>query len=198
MLMWFGLLRVGEAISTDTGRAPDRATLRGDIQFHPSESDCQYLTFHVKSSKTDQFREGFTLTIYRSGVPGFCPVESILALFSAYPQPPHSPLFDFHNVEPTEPKRHASRTSFIKLLKRSFKAAGVDDRGVKSHSFRQGGASAAAMSNPTYVVRMLGRWSSDCWMRYVSMPLTHLQIISRGMATVPRVPGTQTDFVMYQ
>ena len=198
MLMWFGLLRVGEATSTDTGRAPERVALRGDIQFHPSEADCKYITFQVKSSKTDQFRDGFNLTIYRSGVPGFCPVESILGLFKRYPQPPHSPLFDFHKSEPREHKRYASRATFVQLLKVCFQATGVDDRGVKSHSFRQGGASAAAMSNPPQVVRMLGRWTSDCWMRYISMPLTHLQVISNGMASVPRVKGNQTDYIMYQ
>ena len=198
LLMWFGLLRVSEATQATAKRGPLRTAVRGDVHFHPNRMDCQYVTFLVKCSKADQFREGFTLTLYRSGKPEMCAVTALLDLFEADPQPDTSPLFDFHVSGPPEPQRVATRSTFIKLVKKCLEAADIDDRNIKSHSFRQGGASALAATAQGHYVRVMGRWASDCWHAYISVPLSAVKTFAYNMANQPCTPGVQTDYIAFQ
>lgn len=56
---------------------------------------------------------------------------------------------------------HVNVTAFIKMSIH-------DNINLNTHSFRIGGASAAASSGvPDSIIKILGRWSSDCYRRYI-------------------------------
>ena len=70
------------------------------------------------------------------------------------------PLFQF------EGGKFVTRADVAKMLKRCFQHQ-VD---LNTHSFRIGGASAAAMAGvPYYVIQTLGRWKSETFKRYISL-----------------------------
>jgi hypothetical protein len=73
--------------------------------------------------------------------------------------PESLPLFQF---ESGAPLTHAISTQF---------ASGLDETLYASHSFRIGAATAAGSAGlPTWLIKTLGRWSSDCYERYIRTP----------------------------
>ena len=67
------------------------------------------------------------------------------------------------------PDGHAlSRSSFVKRLRLLLPILGVDAALYSPHSFRIGAASTAARANiPVYLIKILGRWSSSAYRRYL-------------------------------
>ena len=172
LLAFFALLRVSEYTTPTKGAWFDTEThaTRGDIQFVPSYDNCQHIVFTVKVSKNDQHRIGHELVIYPSTDPSFCPIAALKRLFSADPQPPSAPLFDFTRRATNQPARTRSmdRPAYIALFNATVVAAGLPVSATKTHSLRSGGASAMLRAGvATYVISKLGRWKSHCWERYV-------------------------------
>ena len=58
-----------------------------------------------------------------------------------------------------------------KILERCFK----EEVNLKTHSFRIGGASAAAVAGlPSFVIQQLGQWKSDAFRRYIQLSKDYL------------------------
>ena len=203
-LAWFALARVGE-FTVKPGEKFDAAThaCRRDVQFvRGAAGEILYATFCFRASKTGPFRVSFTARIYpaRSDL---CAVSALETLFTEFPAGPDEPLFDFsgdcsapEGPSSTADGRGPDRAAFCALVHAMLLAAGVDDSHVSSHSFRQGGASAlAAAGAPSWLIRSMGRWRSDCWTRYVSAPESTVCQAAADMARAPRVPGVQTDWI---
>ena len=163
LIAFAGLLRVSEFTHSGILR-PSHHALRGDIVFFPNASNPTAVQFTIKVSKTDQFRESVTITVQRSDNPNRCPVRALQHLFEVDPQPPTAPLFNF--ARDSEP-RNSSRQRFAELCNKLFAYAGISSMYLKTHSFRQGGATALlAAGAPTWIIKVIGRWRSDCWMTY--------------------------------
>jgi hypothetical protein len=118
----------------------------------------------LKSSKTDPFKvdQGCTILIGPSGHQ-ICPVAALsryLAIRGSLP----GPLFLCVTGAPLSPSMVNAWFRFI------LKAAGVPGN-YSSHSFRIGAATSAALAGvPDHVIKILGRWSSDCYLRYIRTP----------------------------
>lgn len=156
---FYGFLRCGEF----TCKSPSDTFIRlQDIAF---ASDFAYFSMHLRSSKTDPFRKGISILIFENG--RLSPVASMsnfLALRRQQGAEECSPLF----VESGFNFKPLSRRSFLSLLKRAISRIGLDDRAFSGHSFRSGAAtSCAAGGVEDHLVKVLGRWSSDCYTRYV-------------------------------
>ena len=61
------------------------------------------------------------------------------------------------------------------MLTTLFHLSGLDDSQYAGHSFSIGAATSAAAANiPDHLIKLLGRWSSDCYQRYIRTPPTVL------------------------
>ena len=119
----------------------------------------------IKQSKTDPFRQGCTLTIAKST----SPICSVMAMkdYILQAQPPASrPLFMF-----SKSGLWLTRSRLTKELRSILQQCGYQSNNFYSHSFRIGAAtSAAAAGIPAWLIKVLGRWSSDCYELYIKTP----------------------------
>ena len=69
--------------------------------------------------------------------------------------------------------------------------AGFNASSYAGHSYHIGAATTAAAAKlPSWLIKTLGRWSSDCYERYLQIPSSTLLNVA---ATLPRVkPNTKT------
>ena len=116
----------------------------------------------IKQSKTDPFRKGCTLTIARSTT-SICSVMAIRDYLLQCKPAATGPLFIFTNG------KWLSRSSLKKELR--LQGCGLPADHYFTHSFRIGAATTAAAAGvPSWLIKVLGRWSSDCYERYIRTP----------------------------
>ena len=163
-LAFFGFLRCSEF----TCNSPFDATYhlsRTDIIFHPNILHAESYDVVIKRSKTDPFRCGCRLTI-GSSYNKLCPVRAMKTYLLQSPseQTLH-PLFKFKSGDPL------TRTALTSHLRRLLQDYGLDGKLYVSHSFRIGAATAAGSAGlPSWLIKTLGRWTSDCYERYIRTP----------------------------
>jgi hypothetical protein len=154
---FFGFLRVSEFTCPGV-YVPSCHLSLSDIQWDAAG----HYRLLLKSSKTDPFHQGCTILIGPSGHQ-ICPVAALsryLAIRGSFP----GPLFLCVTGAPLSPSLVNAWLRFI------LKAAGVPGN-YSSHSFRIGAATSAALTGvPDHVIKILGRWSSDCYLRYIRTP----------------------------
>ena len=156
LIAFFGLLRVSEYTCPSKNKF--------DPEFHLAPSDIKLskcgniISITIKASKTDPFRSGIKVRVCRIGGM-LCPVDAIMKYMNYRGLSP-GPFFILSCGE---------------VITRKFVAAFVtmtlpNDINLNTHSFRIGGASAAASCGiPDSAIKILGRWSSDCYRRYIHL-----------------------------
>ena len=153
---FFGLLRSSEYTSPSSDTQLPSTLLRSHLTF---AADYSHATLHLPFSKTDQFGRGasvqlFTLQSY------LCPV-SALAHYIAARRQTSGPLFIFCDGT------FLTRNDIYNILREAFPT----QANINTHSFRIGGATALSIAGvPEYVIQILGRWSSDSFLRYIRIP----------------------------
>ena len=151
----FDFLRASEFCSENKSSFDQHKTLL--VQDVESTSEAVILT--LKASKTDQFRSGHEVRLAPSGK-SVCPYRAL----SQHLQNCHTrnkPLFSFVN------NTYLTRQIFSKVLK-SLLPQSCNKQSYSSHSFRIGAASCAAdKQTPVWLIKALGRWSSDCYQEYI-------------------------------
>lgn len=159
---FYGFMRCGE-FTCKTLRDTNFIHME-DVTLLPDKS-CFHL--RLRSSKTDPYGRGVVLKIFENHV--LTPVLTMSQyLDTRYSQgaTKSSPLFVEDHV--SSPEKPLSRPTFISYLKESLTRVGVDCRAFNGHSFRIGAAtSAAAAGIEDHVIQTLGRWSSNCYIRYI-------------------------------
>ena len=162
-LAFFGFLRIGE-LTCDSHFNPDRHLTISDLVFMPN-SFPKYSLVRLKVSKTDPFRKGQTIVIGRAN-PNLYPISAIVAYLESRPPFPNpGPLFTLQSGSFLTRGRYTSETRLL------LSKGGLDWSEFAGHSFRIGAATTAASANlPPWLIKVLGRWSSDCFERYIKTP----------------------------
>lgn len=182
-LAFFAFLRCSEFTYPGVHKFSSKFNLTLDcITFLPCLARPQRILVTLKSSKTDIFRTGHSLVIPRCASL-LCPVSAMQQYFIlARPQP--GPLFYFRSG------RLLTRSSVTQLLRDSARSAGLPYKSLKGHSFRIGAASAAAAAGlPDWLIKVLGRWSSDCYQIYIRTPESVL------LSAVPQMARVSGNFI---
>ena len=156
-MAFYGFLRCGEF----TSRYGHDYIMFQDINF---AEDLSYYTLNLKSSKTDPFHQGVKIKIFENAMLNpvrtmKCYHEKRINMCQLYN---HNALFIDDQGTPL------SRCFFLSHLKETLLRLGLDDKRYSGHSFRIGAASTAAAAGvPDHMIQSLGRWSSDCYTRYI-------------------------------
>ena len=163
LLAFFGFLRSSELLSLK----------RSDL--HRTSQGYQV---HIRQSKTDPFRAGTTVNVLPSGDPHLCAVTA-LDSYLASQVPSDSTLFRLQSAT-------LSRQRLNHLIRVLASHSGVDSQRYSSHSFRIGAASAAAAAGiPDWRIQALGRWSSDCYKRYIRLPRSETDSVASALVRAP-------------
>ena len=173
-LAFFGFLRASEFTCNSSSFDPT-VHLCLIITFIPNIESPNHMLVSIKQSKTDPFRKGCTLTIARSTT-SICSVMAMRDYLLQCKPAATGPLFTFANG------KWLSRASLTKELRSALQSCGLTADHYFTHSFRIGAATTAAAAGvPSWLIKVLGRWSSDCYERYIRTPEQTLLAIPKQL-----------------
>ena len=137
------------------------------------------MTVRIKESKTDPFRMGHTITVGATNSE-ICPVQALENYISLRP-PTIGPLFIHAPGKPLTKQVLTAETRKLAL-------SGFNASNYAGHSYRIGAATTAAEANlPSWVIKTMGRWSSDCYERYIKTPVSTLSGVSAMLANTSKL-----------
>ena len=161
-LAFFAFLCIGEMTSTGgrNGNSPLQISQISKLLNASKEVIAFKITFgNFKHSYNDR---PFSITVSRQ--PQSCPVE-FLAKYLAVRGPRSGALFITVDGAPV------SRSYFSNQLSSAIQFCGLSPSVYKGHSFRIGAASHAADKGLSDAqIRLLGRWKSNAFQKYLRMP----------------------------
>ena len=139
----------------------------------------------MKASKTDPFRQGITIPLFKlNSSSNLCPFTSLKKYVNK-----QCKLFVFKNA-PTDPLiltesgDALSRSNFLFHVKQILNRLGLDSTQFQGHLFRIGAGTAACTARlEDQLIKTLGRWSSDCYSTYIRTP-EHV-ILNAKSALIP-------------
>ena len=136
-----------------------------DITFHPDMQSPSLMRAKIKQSKTDPFHQGCTLTIAKS-TSSICSVMAMKDYILQAQPSANRPLFMF-----SQSGSWLTRSSLTKELQSILQKCGFSSTNFYSNSFCIGAATSAAPAGiPARLIKVLGRWSSDCYELYIKTP----------------------------
>jgi len=185
-LGFFGFLRLGE-LTLPTATTPFdprvHATV-GDLTFGQHAQAGPFVAFRIKVSKTDPFRQGSTVHLGTTGMP-ICPVNA-LSTYLTY-RPVKAQQGSSLNVSPLfidNDGRILTKAVFIAMMRVRMQTAGLDAHAFSGHSLRIGAATTAAAAGlPDWLIKAMGRWKSDAYLRYVRTPVDQVLAVSGKLAS---------------
>lgn len=157
---FFGFLRSAEFCAPKVSSfEPAKTLLRSDVKILPD-----VVLLSLKGSKTDSFHKGATIRLARSGS-SICPYTALHRFISNSPKV-LGPLFRFSDGT------FLTRQILTSIINQLLQATVHKDAHFSSHCFRIGAATSAAASNlPDWLIKVLGRWSSDSYQTYIRTPI---------------------------
>ena len=172
-------MRSGELCSSDSLEFLPASELSINDVCVDKLRDPQWVRMHIKRNKTDPFGEGASIFILRTR-DDLCPVAALLAWLIRRGNSP-GPLFQFAS---------GTRDLFVKHLQEAIQVAGIDPTGFSGHSFRSGAATTAANLRVSDAhIKMMGRWKSNAYQRYINTGGPHLAGLAARLSS--EGPGLQ-------
>ena len=168
---FFGFLRCAEfTVINGKDFDPTCNLCLGDLTFHAA-----HVELLLKSSKTDPFRHGITIQLFKnSDCCKLCPYTALQIYIRrrnnkfTYQRNPSEPLFLAEDGTPL------TRSLFIFHVKQMISRLGLNTSNFSGHSFRVGASTSASSARlEDHLIKTLGRWSSDCYKTYIRTP-THV------------------------
>ena len=176
---FFGFLRCAEfTVNNVKDFDPAFSLCLGDLTFHVT-----HVELLLKSSKTDPFRHGVTIQLFKnSDNCKLCPYTA-LQLYLVK----RNNKFD-RQCNLTEPLFLAedgtplTRSVFIFHVKQIISRLGLNNSYFSGHSFRVGASTSASSARlEDHVIKTLGRWSSDCYKTYIRTPKHVIQDAQKAL-----------------
>ena len=150
---FFGLMRIGELTMSKEHVVP--------LSLNQITLTPQLLTISITHFKHNQKLKPVDIPITPFHIQSICPLHNLSIYLNLRGYQP-GPLFAFPSLVPI------SRQFFSKNLSRLISFAGFQGERYKAHSLRIGGASYyAGLGYSDSQIRLLGRWDSNAFVRYI-------------------------------
>lgn len=170
-LGFFGLMRAGEIAGKGTNSP---ILLRQHVTWKQDQ-----LHLLLPHSKTDRLHQGVTLKIFKSSS-AICPYDLLRAAWVSAPrQAPTDPLLQVDLLGTP-----LSYRTLLNFMKQAVSTMGLDPAVFGTHSLRIGGATQLAMCNfSTSQIQEVGRWTSDCYRRYLRFDDSFFRQVSHALGS---------------
>ena len=163
-LAFFAFMRRGEFTSPSSKFDHTKGLSFSDVTMTYEGQIATKLILNLKSSKSDRFRKGCTIVLFPTGAQ-VCPVRNMLnfmKVLAPFVLEPSEPPFMTNERVPV------TRRMFLDSVRQLLCCLGLNFSHYAGHSLRIGAATSAADSNiPDHLIKTMGRWSSDCYERYI-------------------------------
>ena len=160
---------------------PHKHSSTQDVIFYPTMDEAAYMTIRRKYSKTDPFGKGHAVTMHATNTLT-CPVQAMRHYLKLRSYHAQSPLFLLADGTAL------SHFKFFTSLRCLLTKVGLRAELYAGHSFRIGAATTAAAAGLLdRLIQAMGRWSSECYKRYIRLTKTSLRQACLGMAHTTRV-----------
>ena len=157
--------------NTPTPKSPLLSRMDGSStrRLHPQISECICITFGMQKRE----EKDDTATQMASGDITLCPVRAATAIvrrIRSYPgannDTPISAIWKYDRIE------HITSKQISNALRDAVSAIGEDvlhiaKHEIGTHSIRSGAAMAMFLGGCVFLIMMIGRWSSDAFLRYI-------------------------------
>ena len=177
-LAFYGCLRCSEFTVPDKAKFVPTINLTvGDVLFDQTPEGLNYVQISIKRSKTDKKNSGVQIKLgcTETKVCAYCAMSHYLQLRGSSNN--LDPLFIFSN------QCILTRSLFIRQTRFALSLINLPAEEYSGHSFRSGGATTAAAAGlADWEIKVLGRWSSEAYQRYIRTPLSVLVGMARRMA----------------
>ena len=175
---FFGFMRSGEICSDSALPLDPAAGLSVNDLLVDNLEDPRWIRIRLRKSKTDPFSEGANIFIPRTN-DDLCPVAALLAWLVRRGNS-SGPLFRFASGA------NLTRDTFVRNLREVIQASGLDPHSFSGHSFRSGAATVASSQGISDAnLKLLGRWKSNAYQRYIKTPGPELAALARSLSQQP-------------
>ena len=177
-LAFYGCLRASEFTVDKKFNSLHNLTM-SDVEFHSNEVD-HYMSVRIKRSKTDYSNKGFLVNIccIKDMSCAVCAMKRYLECISSQHKS-NDPLFQFIIGVPL------LNRLFKKHLSRLLALKHYPINKFSGHSLRIGCATtAAAVGLQDWQIKLLGRWTSDAYQRYIRAPIPMVLQMSKQLIQV--------------
>ena len=168
IIFGFHLLLRKSNLVPDTQREfdPEKQIARKDICMAINA-----VVVEIQWCKTLQFKEKvLTLPLVRLDNPVICPVYWAWRLVRRVRAGPMDPLFCYHRRGKYMVLTYPRLTYWFKLW---IDQVGISSKGYTLHSCRRGGATYLQKANiPAQMIKILGNWASEAYLRYIDISLS--------------------------
>ena len=171
---FFGFLRCGEFTCRNVFD-PNINLNMDDVTINETSTN---IKLHLKTSKTDPFRRGVVVNLFRTGH-SICPVTAVLNYLKTIPCQIKRKQQSFFLTGQMQP---LTRQFFLEQLQTVLGYLGLNHCRFSGHSFRAGAAtSCSAAGIEDHLIQTMGRWSSNCYIRYIHTPLSAVSQAQKKM-----------------
>lgn len=171
---FFGFLRCGE-FTCQVSFDPTVHLCIHDVSFYNNDA---FATLQLKTSKTDPFRRGVTIYLH-SITDRICPVKALRKYIDARRA---SGATSLHPLFVNPENNVLQRGYFLSKLKELLSRLGLAASDYSGHSFRIGAATSAANAQvEDHLIKVLGRWHSDSYSRYIHTSRESVCLAQRAM-----------------
>ena len=175
-LAYFGCLRTAEFTVIDALHFDIKQHLcNRDVTFSSLPDGRAFVQVFLKQTKTDKEGKGVQVYIGCTGTE-VCAVCALQKYCNARDMSLLSPLFQFQDGTPL------SRPKLVGITKQLIKELGLNPDAYSGHSYRSGSATTAAAAGFTpWEIKILGRWNSEAYHRYIRTPVAIIADFARRM-----------------
>lgn len=177
----YGLLRAGSFVR----KSPEANILmRADVTWEDVKA-----TIHLRQSKTDIYRRGVDVPIFRTG--GItCPYANLKTAWDAAPdQAPQAALLQDTKGAPY------TYATLMRTIRVQMDAIGFASSSYGTHSLRIGGATSLALLGvPAHIIRTMGRWRSLAYQLYTRVDHATMARTAGSMAAAVSSGGADRPF----
>ena len=159
-----------------------------------TQSELRYITFHLKTSKTDPFGLGIDMIIGCSGtqVCGACTAWNLIQSHRVKHASPTAPVLQLSRWP-------LSRDVMVGHIKSLLAKLGLNPSSYSRHSLHIGGATSATTAGlRDWEIKCLGCWKSNTYWTYIREMIDMKADCARRMACTPATSAPSTIIIHIQ